>query len=142
MTFVCRCAGGHLSSTIYVIAESSCSSEAVVKTVDVAPDTPLLWVLRDTLNLHGTKYGCGMSLCGACTVIVAGNAVWSCLTQVFLGAWLKSGLTVPLVPATTTWKIGLKQFDGRNAPAAGSKSTHVWPEPNDRGRCRSCPQGF
>ena len=40
----------------------------VVKTVDVEPDTPLLWVLRDTLDLHGTKYGCGMGLCGACTV--------------------------------------------------------------------------
>jgi isoquinoline 1-oxidoreductase alpha subunit len=54
----------------------------VAKTVDVAPDTPLLWVLRDTLNLHGTKYGCGMGLCGACTVIVAGQAIRSCLTQV------------------------------------------------------------
>jgi aerobic-type carbon monoxide dehydrogenase small subunit (CoxS/CutS family) len=54
----------------------------VVKTVDVSPDTPLLWVLRDNLNLHGTKYGCGMGLCGACTVMVAGQAVRSCLTQV------------------------------------------------------------
>jgi isoquinoline 1-oxidoreductase alpha subunit len=54
----------------------------VVKTVDVEPDTPLLWVLRDTLNLHGTKYGCGMGLCGACTVMVAGQPVRSCLTQV------------------------------------------------------------
>ena len=54
----------------------------VAKTVDVEPDTPLLWVLRDTLNLHGTKYGCGMGLCGACTVMVAGQAVRSCLTQV------------------------------------------------------------
>ena len=54
----------------------------VVKTVDVEPDTPLLWVLRDTLDLHGTKYGCGMGLCGACTVMVAGQAVRSCLTQV------------------------------------------------------------
>ena len=54
----------------------------VSKTVDVEPDTPLLWVLRDTLNLHGTKYGCGMGLCGACTVIVAGQAIRSCLTQV------------------------------------------------------------
>jgi aerobic-type carbon monoxide dehydrogenase small subunit (CoxS/CutS family) len=54
----------------------------VVKTVDVSPDTPLLWVLRDTLDLHGTKYGCGMGLCGACTVHVAGQAVRSCLTQV------------------------------------------------------------
>jgi isoquinoline 1-oxidoreductase subunit alpha len=54
----------------------------VVKKVDVDPDTPLLWVLRDTLNLHGTKYGCGMGLCGACTVIIAGQAVRSCQTQV------------------------------------------------------------
>ena len=54
----------------------------VSKTVDVEPDTPLLWVLRDTLNLHGTKYGCGMGLGGACTVIVAGQAIRSCLTQV------------------------------------------------------------
>ena len=54
----------------------------VSKTVEVEPDTPLLWVLRDTLNLHGTKYGCGMGLCGACTVMVAGQAVRSCLTQV------------------------------------------------------------
>jgi isoquinoline 1-oxidoreductase subunit alpha len=52
----------------------------VTKTVDVEPDTPLLWVLRDTLNLHGTKYGCGMGLCGACTVIVGGQAIRSCLT--------------------------------------------------------------
>jgi aerobic-type carbon monoxide dehydrogenase small subunit (CoxS/CutS family) len=54
----------------------------VAKTVDVDPDTPLLWVLRDTLNLHGTKYGCGMGLCGACTVMVGGQAIRSCLTQV------------------------------------------------------------
>jgi aerobic-type carbon monoxide dehydrogenase small subunit (CoxS/CutS family) len=54
----------------------------VAKTVDVDPDTPLLWVLRDSLNLHGTKYGCGMGLCGACTVMVGGQAIRSCLTQV------------------------------------------------------------
>lgn len=48
------------------------------KTVDASPDTPLLWVLRDHLNLVGTKYGCGMGLCGACTVHVAGEAVRSC----------------------------------------------------------------
>ena len=52
------------------------------KTVDVAPDTPLLWVLRDTLNLKGTKYGCGITECGACTVHIAGKATRSCGTPV------------------------------------------------------------
>jgi isoquinoline 1-oxidoreductase subunit alpha len=51
-------------------------------TVDVEPDTPLLWVLRDTLGLTGTKYGCGIALCGACTVHLDGEAVRSCRTPV------------------------------------------------------------
>ncbi|HEV8343922.1 MAG TPA: (2Fe-2S)-binding protein [Candidatus Binatia bacterium] len=50
--------------------------------VDVAPDTPLLWVLRDTLGLTGTKYGCGIALCGACTVHVNGEAVRSCTAPI------------------------------------------------------------
>jgi aerobic-type carbon monoxide dehydrogenase small subunit (CoxS/CutS family) len=50
--------------------------------VDVEPDTPLLWVLRDTLDLTGTKYGCGVALCGACTVHLDGRAVRSCRTPV------------------------------------------------------------
>jgi isoquinoline 1-oxidoreductase alpha subunit len=50
--------------------------------VNVAPDTPLLWVLRDTLGLTGTKYGCGMGLCGACTVHLDGEARRSCQTPV------------------------------------------------------------
>lgn len=50
--------------------------------VDVDSDTPLLWVLRDTLELTGTKYGCGMGLCGACTVHLDGKAVRSCQTPV------------------------------------------------------------
>jgi aerobic-type carbon monoxide dehydrogenase small subunit (CoxS/CutS family) len=50
--------------------------------VDVDADTPLLWVLRDTLNLTGTKYGCGMALCGACTVHLEGEAIRSCVTPV------------------------------------------------------------
>ncbi|MGC1388121.1 MAG: (2Fe-2S)-binding protein [Steroidobacteraceae bacterium] len=47
--------------------------------VDASPDTPLLWVLRDHLGLTGTKYGCGMALCGACTVHVDGVAMRSCI---------------------------------------------------------------
>ena len=50
--------------------------------VDVRPDTPLLWVLRERLGLTGTKYGCGMALCGACTVHVDGEAIRSCVTPV------------------------------------------------------------
>ena len=50
--------------------------------VDVADDTPLLWVLRDTLGMTGTKYGCGMALCGACTVHIEGAATRSCITPV------------------------------------------------------------
>ncbi len=51
-------------------------------TVDVPADTPLLWVLRDILDLKGTKYGCGLGLCGACTVHLGGQAVRSCMTPV------------------------------------------------------------
>jgi len=50
--------------------------------VDVDPDMPLLWVLRDTLGLVGTKYGCGMAQCGACAVHLNGEAVRSCVTKV------------------------------------------------------------
>ena len=50
--------------------------------VDVSPDTPLLWVLRDSLNMTGTKYGCGMGLCGACTVHLDGEAVRACQTAI------------------------------------------------------------
>lgn len=51
-------------------------------TVDVPADTPLLWVIRDVLNLKGTKYGCGIGQCGACTVHLGGKAVRSCQTPV------------------------------------------------------------
>ena len=55
-------------------------------TVDVPADMPLLWVLRDVLNLRGTKYGCGIGQCGACTVHLNGKAVRSCLTPVSAAA--------------------------------------------------------
>ena len=55
-------------------------------TVDASPDTPLLWVLRDVLNLHGTKYGCGIGQCGACTVHLGGKPVRSCSIPVSVAA--------------------------------------------------------
>jgi isoquinoline 1-oxidoreductase alpha subunit len=58
-------------------------------TVNSAPDTPLLWVLRDELGLVGTKFGCGKALCGACTVHLNGNAIRSCQTQVGAAAGQK-----------------------------------------------------
>ena len=56
------------------------------RTVNVAPDTPLLWVLRDTLNLTGTKFGCGVAQCGACTVHLDGAPVRSCVTPITAAA--------------------------------------------------------
>jgi isoquinoline 1-oxidoreductase alpha subunit len=50
--------------------------------IDAEPDTPLLWVLRDTLGMTGTKYGCGVAQCGACTVLIDGQATRSCVTPV------------------------------------------------------------
>jgi isoquinoline 1-oxidoreductase subunit alpha len=50
--------------------------------VEVAPDTPLLWVLRDSLHLNGTKFGCGIAMCGACTVLIDGKAMRSCVMPI------------------------------------------------------------
>ncbi len=50
--------------------------------IDTPPDTPLLWALRDVLHLSGTKFGCGIALCGACTVLLDGQAVRSCVMSV------------------------------------------------------------
>src|SRR6266849_4685633 len=52
------------------------------ETVNVTPDTPLLWVLRDTLGLTGTKFGCGIAQCGACTALLDGAATRTCVTAV------------------------------------------------------------
>jgi isoquinoline 1-oxidoreductase alpha subunit len=57
--------------------------------VDAEPEMPLLWVLRDLLGLHGTKYGCGVSLCGACTVHVGGEPVRSCSLPIAAAAGKK-----------------------------------------------------
>jgi len=64
------------------MAEYTISINGEEKKVDVSPDTPLLWVLRDNLKLKGTKFGCGIAQCGACTVHLDGQAVRSCSTPI------------------------------------------------------------
>jgi len=64
------------------MAEISLQVNGSQRKVNVAPETPLLWVLRDTLNLTGTKFGCGAGLCGACMVHIDGTATRSCSTPV------------------------------------------------------------
>lgn len=78
--------------------------------LDVDPDMPLLWVLRDRLGLTGTKYGCGMSLCGACTVHLDGEPVRACVTPVSAVA----GRSVTTIE-------GLKSRIGRAVQAAWEK---------------------
>jgi isoquinoline 1-oxidoreductase subunit alpha len=68
---------------------------------DVDPNTPLLWVLRDSLGLVGTKFGCGMALCGACTVLVEGNPVRSCSTPVSAAAGQNITTIEGLAPSPT-----------------------------------------
>jgi isoquinoline 1-oxidoreductase alpha subunit len=64
------------------MSEISFTLNSEKQTLDLDPDTPLLWVIRDRLGLTGTKYSCGMGLCGACTVLIDGQAVRSCITPI------------------------------------------------------------
>ena len=70
--------------------------------LDVAPDTPLLWALRDTLQMTGTKYGCGQALCGACTVHVDGTPVRACVTPVSAVA----GRKIRTIEAVDSERVG------------------------------------
>lgn len=72
------------------------------QTLDVAPDMPLLWAIRDFVGLTGTKYGCGMALCGACTVQVNGEPVRACVTPVNSIA----GKSVTTIEAMVETKVG------------------------------------
>jgi isoquinoline 1-oxidoreductase alpha subunit len=91
--------------------------------VDVDGDTPLLWVLRDVLGMTGTKFGCGMALCGACTVHVDGVAARSCITTVdSLGA---SEITT---------------IEGIGATSAGAKVQKAWLD-REVVQCGYCQSG-
>jgi isoquinoline 1-oxidoreductase alpha subunit len=74
-------------------------------TVDVEPEMPLLWVLRETLNLTGTKFGCGISACGACTVHLDGRAVRSCTLPVSIAAGKQVTTIEGLADGATLHKV-------------------------------------
>lgn len=77
------------------------------KQVEIEPDTPLLWVLRDELGMTGTKYGCGLAQCGACTVLVDGQATRSCVTPVEAVV----GAAITTIEAVTDDPVGRKVVD-------------------------------
>jgi isoquinoline 1-oxidoreductase alpha subunit len=79
------------------------------KSVDVPADMPLLWVLRDVLGLTGTKFGCGLALCGACTVHIDGKAVRSCL-----------------LPASAVGNRAVTTIEAIGATAIGAKVQKAW----------------
>ena len=86
--------------------------------VDVDGDTPLLWVLRDVLGMTGTKFGCGMALCGACTVHVGGEPIRSCITPIdSIGT--SEITTIEAIGATATGAKIQKAWLDREVPQCG-----------------------
>ena len=86
--------------------------------VDVSSDTPLLWVLRENLGMTGTKFGCGMALCGACTVHLDGSPVRSCSTPISAAAG-KKVTTIEGVGATRTGKAVQAAWANIDVPQCG-----------------------
>ena len=89
-----------------------------VRAVDVDADTPLLWVLRDVLGMSGTKFGCGMALCGACTVHLDGQPVRSCVTPVeSVGA--RAVTTIEAIGATPIGRQVQQAWTLKDVPQCG-----------------------
>jgi isoquinoline 1-oxidoreductase subunit alpha len=95
----------------------------VSRTVDVDGDTPLLWVLRDVLGMTGTKFGCGMALCGACTVHVDGVATRSCIT-----------------PIDSVGSSAITTIEAIGATPAGAKIQKAWVD-REVPQCGYCQSG-
>ncbi|HEU4859041.1 MAG TPA: (2Fe-2S)-binding protein [Chitinophagaceae bacterium] len=91
--------------------------------VDVDPSTPILWVLRDALELTGTKFGCGMAQCGACTVHLNGDAIRSCITPVARAAGQE-----------------IKTIEALSEDAIGKRLQKAWIE-EDVPQCGYCQSG-
>jgi len=87
-------------------------------TVDAEDDTPLLWVIRDVVGLTGTKFGCGMALCGACTVQLDGQAIRSCVTPVSAAAG-KAITTIEAIGATAVGKKVQEAWIALDVPQCG-----------------------
>ena len=94
-------------------------------TVDADPGTPILWAVRDTLGLTGTKFGCGAALCGACTVHMDGQAIRSCITPISAA----EGKKINTIEATT---------DGRDRVGAAVHAAWV---KHDVAQCGYCQSG-
>ena len=95
----------------------------VDRTVDVDGDTPLLWVLRDVLDMTGTKFGCGMALCGACTVHIDGIATRSCVT-----------------PVDSVGKSEITTIEAIGATPAGARIQKAWLD-HEVVQCGYCQSG-
>ena len=104
------------------MSKYSLSINGQVRTVEVAPDTPLLWVLRDNLELVGTKYGCGTGHCGACTVLIDGVPARSCM-----------------LPVSTVGRMPVTTIEGLD-PNGGHPLQQAWQE-LDVPQCGYCQAG-
>ncbi len=104
------------------MAKYSLKINGKTQQVDVDPSTPILWVLRDHLNMPGTKFGCGMAMCGACTVHLDGNAVRSCS-----------------LPVSAVGKGAITTIEGLSADASHPVQK-AWLE-HDVAQCGYCQSG-